>query len=544
MPGLLHTLQGNDLSFLRMVANAWGVELNAPDAYTAVPLLVIAISDPQLVLEVAETLPVEAHQALETLLENEGRLSWAVFSRRFGEVRTIGAARRDRERPDLNPASPAEVLWYRALIGKAFLNLPPEPQEYAFIPDDLLEFLQPLSRSEKLPLGRPASLVECTHPIPANDHILDHACTLLAALRSGMELDKLNTQPWSIPVPVLQSLLHSAGLVNSQGQPISETVRPFLEASRPEALAQLVESWLKSSKFNELRLIPGLQCEGDWYNDPVHTRQVLLDLLSHTPQESWWSLAAFTAAVREQAPDFQRPAGDYDSWFIKRASDGQYLRGFAAWDEVDGALIRFTITGPLHWLGMMDLAAPNPQALPSAFRPSPWSAALWHGSFPSGLPVENASLRVSSDGRLIVPALTPRSARYQIARFCQWEGESVAEYTYRITPTSLERAQKQGLRTSHLLALLRRHSASALPPVLVQALERYEKFGVQAHIEQNTLLNLASPEVLTALQRSRAARFLGEVLNPTTVIIRPGGEEIVRFALAELGYLVEFKAGV
>ena len=51
----------------------------------------------------------------------------------------------------------------------------------------------------------------------------------------------------------------------------------------------------------------------------------------------------------------KRTRGDYDSWFIKRASDGLYLRGFQYWDEVDGALIRYFITKHSALAGQVDL---------------------------------------------------------------------------------------------------------------------------------------------------------------------------------------------
>ena len=48
---------------------------------------------------------------------------------------------------------------------------------------------------------------------------------------------------------------------------------------------------------------------------------------------------------------------------------------------------------------------------------------------------------------------------------------------------------------------------------------------------------MASADILDALRKTRSARYLGEALNPTTVVVKPGGEEAVRNALAELGYL-------
>ncbi|MEA4906946.1 MAG: helicase-associated domain-containing protein [Anaerolineaceae bacterium] len=538
MPDLAHTLQGHDLGFLKIVATAWGIELNAPDVHTALPLLTRQILVPGLVQEVATALPAEAQQALQHLLEGEGRSTWASFCRRFGEIRPMGAARRDRERPDLKPASPTEILWYRALIGRAILNLPPEPQEYAYIPDDVLELLPAFQPLPRRPLGRPASPAECAHVIPATDAILDDSCTLLASLRLGTEPGPGEVEGWQAPLPVVEQLLRSARLIDYHNRPQPEPVRRFLEASRGAALAQLVQVWMQSLSFNELRLLPGLLFEGEWQNQPADSRQKILELLSQLPQDIWWNLPSFVNGVREQNPDFQRPAGDYDSWFIRNENSQTYLRGFSAWDEVDGALIRFIITGPLHWLGLYDLAAPDPQSPPVAFRPSQWSPSLWHGN-PPALAEENASLIISSDGRLEVPRLAPRTARYQIARFAQWEGRKGNGDVYRITPAALERAQKQGLRSSHLLAILRRYASQAVPPALLQALERWEKFGSQAHIESVMLLRVASPEIIETLRKTKAARFLGEALTPTVVIVRPGGETPLRNALAQAGYLAE-----
>jgi hypothetical protein len=541
MPDLNHTLQGADLGFLRMVAGAWGFELESPDAKSAFPLLVEALRDPRLVPEVVESLPEEAIAALRTLAENEGRILWAAFTRRFGEVRPMGPARRDRERPDLHPASIAEILWYRVLIGKAFLHFAPaEPQEYAYVPDDLLDLLPAFPPGIPPAPGRAASPGETAFVQPASDRILDHACTLLAAYRSGLDPLESGATSWGIPQDAFRLLLRISGLLDAAFIPIPEATRAFLEAPRPEALVQLAQSWMESGEFNELRLLPGLICEGEWANNPLHTRQVLMEELSQVPDHTWWSLPSFLNAIKDRLPDFQRPAGDYDSWFIRRQSDGTFLRGFSSWDDVDGALIRFLITGPLHWLGFVDLAAPSQSAEPDAFRFSPLAVDLWHGAPPQGLSEETGQLQLTSTGRLRLLPGFPRTARYQVARFCQWEGEKDGEYLYQLSPAGLERARQQGLRPAHLITLLRKHTTQPLPPSLLQALERWEKFGTQAALEQVKLLRLASPEILAALRKTRAGRFLGEALSPTVVVLKPGGESALHEALAEMGILTDF----
>ncbi|GAP05324.1 MAG TPA: hypothetical protein DEQ80_10695 [Anaerolinea thermolimosa] len=544
MPTLSDALRGRDFGFLRMVAAAWGIELTAPDVATALPQLVRGILQAPWREEVLSALPSEAQMALQAVLEHEGRMSWALFTRRFGTVRQLGPARREKERPDLHPASPAEVLWYRALIGRAFLNSPedPEPLEYAYIPDDLLEVIRPLASTREAPPGRPATPLECAHPILTGDWILDHATTLLAALRMGLSLENLSNRNWPISPSILAQLLNAAGLIDENGLPRADATRAFLEAPRAEALAHLTRSWMESPLFNELRLLPGLKFEGDWQNDPLRARRAILDWLNRVPDpgNGWWNLSSLVRTIQEQDPDFQRPAGDYDSWFIRHETSGEYLRGFEHWDEVDGALVRFIITGPLHWLGILDLASPAPDAPPAAFRFTSWAEALLQGKAPKGLPEETERVRLTSSGQITVPRLAPRTLRYQLARFCLWGEEKSGEYRYRVAPEGLQRASAQGLHPRQFLALLRRYlEPQAIPPSLVQALERWETSGTQAAIESALILRVSSPAVLEVLRKSRASRFILEELSPTVVLLRPGSQEQVRNALQESGFLTD-----
>ena len=225
--------------------------------------------------------------------------------------------------------------------------------------------------------------------------------------------------------------------------------------------------------------------------------------------------------------------------YLRDTASGEFLRGFEHWDKVEGALLRYMIAGPLHWLGLIELASPEPDCPVSAFRFSAWAGALLRGEVPGGPDSTPAKVQARSDGGLRVPRLAPRLARYQIARFTVWEGDQGGEfYLYRITPASLERARGQGLRAAQLLGLLRRYAAN-VPPSLAHALERWEERGSEARLEQVIVLRLGNSELLQALRSSRAARFLGEPLGPTSVIVKPGAWEKVAAALAEMGYLVE-----
>ena len=556
MPELIHNLQGRDLGHLRIVAELWGVEFTAPDAHIGLQRLVPVLLDAENLEEVLSTLPVEATRALDDLMHHQGRIPWALFTRRYGEVREIGPGKRDRERPYLNEnASASEALWYRGLVGKAFFESPGGPEEFAYIPEDLLPFM-PLVETPSIPsLGRPATQQEKARLMPANDRLLDDVCTMLAGIRMGMkplEIDPYlrcgKASPYPLTADALLKLLRVAGLLDSINQVNPDPVRVLLEAQPGKALVMLFEAWLRSAEFDELRLTPGLIMEGHWRNDPLQTRQAVIDFISTVPGATetrpdeklrpFWSLGSFVSAVYQVAPDFQRPAGDYDSWYIRKTESEAFLRGFEHWHDVDGALLKFMVGGPLHWLGILDLAMPENGQVVSAFRFSSWANDLLNFQAPESLPVEEQSVTVRADGRLRMPPQTSRVGRYQLARFCEWQGYKDEFYRYRMTPASLEKAQKQGLRVEHLLALLARY-AQAVPPSLVTALKRWDTQGSLARIDRLLVLRVRQPEALQALRSSSAQRFLGESLGPTAVVIKPGGWEKVSMALAELGYLAD-----
>ncbi|MCL4258509.1 MAG: hypothetical protein KJZ53_08280, partial [Anaerolineales bacterium] len=305
-----------------------------------------------------------------------------------------------------------------------------------------------------------------------------------------------------------------------------------------DAILTLVTAWLHSDELNELRLLPGLHAEGGWQNDPRATRGKVLALLRGLPRDQWWSLAAFVADIKQHQPDFQRPGGDYDAWYL-RDEYGNYLRGFEHWDAVDGALLRYYVTGPLRWLGLIELAGAS-ETEPLAFRWSPWAEDLLGQRSPK-LPAETVKLKVDSLGQITAARLTPRAVRYQAARFCSWLPPRKGNYQYQISAAGLAAARQQGLQASQLLTLLQAQVGAALPPNLPQALRRWQQYGAQIQLAPRLVLRVPSAAALKALRASRAARWLGELLGPLAITIKPGASQQVLQALLELGYLGEIE---
>ena len=149
MPDLLHTLLKYDIGHLRIIAGAWGLELETSEVDSATEELCASFLDLEAVTETMEILPADARSALTALLESNGKMEWAAFARKFGEIREMGAGRRDRERPHLKPISIAENLFYRGILAKAFFDNEKGAQEFAYIPEDLFEFIDEVTKEER-----------------------------------------------------------------------------------------------------------------------------------------------------------------------------------------------------------------------------------------------------------------------------------------------------------------------------------------------------------------------------------------------------------
>jgi hypothetical protein len=538
MLNIVSSLNGQDLGFLKIVANAWGIEIKAPDAYTARTQLAMEMNNPEIIKEIYEVFPENVRQAFDTLLDNDGKIPWAKFARDFGEIQVMGSARRDRERPDLNPKTPTEYLWYRAFIGRAFLSTETEPQEFAYIPEEIFSCLEPAYIQKKQIPGRSATTKETQIIFTASDRILDDICTLLAAIRNGFSIDILH-EYCDIPTDFLNKLIFDIKLISDKGILDPDQVRNFLETSREKSLMMLVNHWIENKQLNEMELIPDFIIEGVLDRNHHNVRQFLLDQISLVPVGQWWNLESFVSYVFQTNPDFQRPAGNYDTWYIKKAETGEYLRGFEHWDAIDGAYIRFMLTGPLFWLGLVDLACSESDNKIQAFKCSQWYANLLSNHPPEGIKSEDVKLLIDSYGKIVIPLRFSRSIRYQISRFCDWNGKTKDGYAFQISPVSLQRAKDQGLKISHFLKIVQSVLPHPFPPKLKSALENWEHHGTQAHFTQAILLHLADPEAINQLQNTSAKKFVQAILNPNTVAVLPNGVEQVRKTLIEMGYLSE-----
>ena len=540
MPNLATSLRAFDIDQLQQIAAIWGLETAKEDKNSLLLTLELHIPQPELFSAVFDQLPEPARQAIFTLKKNDGKLLWSTFVQLYGDIRALGKTLRKKEQPWAFPASISETLWYHGFIGRDFLRVEGDLQEMAYIPDEFLPFLPSVpDQPQKVSLAPLSPNVNLEVSL-ASSTILDEACLLLAALRFENSQNLLAKTTVSLTRwAFLETLLQAVGVLDHEKQP-TNLARRFLELPRGQALNWLANQWLISTAFHELFHLPGLQIQT---NDPVRSasaRQSIVDLLSALQAGNWYSLDDFVELVKTTDPDFLRQQEEYFSWTVlKEETPQEIISGYESWAQVEGALIAFIILRLLQWLALADVGTLKEDNTQSFFRLKP---AFFELNEPNATVVdepEDAQINLTSTGRIIMTDRSPRLARYQIARFADWIQVSPISGTYQITPGSLFRAKEQGLLPKHLITLLRKHADGGLPPVLFEAIKRWESDGTQASLQTQTILRLSSPEILQALRESPAAHWLGESLGPTTVIIKPAGEKAVLSALSSLGYLTE-----
>lgn len=553
---------------LAIIAHRWDVDLQRVAKHDQAEVLAEAMLDPARAGREWGRLNDAERGALQTLLgAQEHKMPEAQFSRIFGEIRQVGPGKRDREKPHLQPANVAETLFYRGLIARAFDESKTGMQAFIYVSPDLAAVLPSHETGFKLNGEAPAAPAtpaptsadaplgdEPDDAYPATTMLVDDLATLLAYLQveqTPAEKDALYARLHTDLAPhwlggdhparaaLLVNLAGGMGLAASEGsvfKPVPVNARRWLDQGRPRQVRALAEAWRESTLYNDLWHTPGLQPEDTgWRNDPLLARQIVLTYLEMVPPNDWWIVEGLIDAIRTDDPDFQRPAGDYESWYIRDAATGEYLQGFETWDRVDGAVLRFILTGPMHWLGLLDLGDDGVFARLTIYGRAMCGETDWPDPADERVPAV-----IQPDGTILAARAANRYERFQLARFTDWRGAG-DPYTYALSAASLQRAARQGLQPEAIQAFLKRASGDAVPEPVTRMLAQWGAMGkADVWMSQAVILRTTTPDALQViLDTPELRRYLGAALGPTAVVVRAGQADDLAAALQQRGILVE-----
>lgn len=585
---LLQTLRDYDPTMLTIVANRWDADITAEDFKEATQQLADYMLDPAHAAHEWSRLTEQERGAIQMLLAaSQHKMPAVQFERLYGEIRQMGEEKRQREKPHLEPTGFAETLFYRGLISRWFDKGKVGAQVFVYVPADLAQVL-PIHHTgfdltqeidDDFPEDDDAgefpaeamldelAIAEPPAKWDANAFLVDDMTTLLAYIQAQkMKLDKggfaqkdakiLFQNFIGLPSPTRLSLLLSLALdleiIETDGveiAPVPNRAKQWLEAPRIQQMQSLVEAWDESFRFNELWFVPSLvPDETGWDNDPTLLRTTLHAFFAMLPAKEWVDLHLFIDAIKQAEPDFQRPGGDYDSWYIRSADSGEYLNGFENWDTIEGSTIQLTLIGPMYWLGLINLGKPDTSAKimnAHAFQMTAFGRAWAHVAPWPQVPPRKEKIMASESGKMSASRHVSRYDRFQLARFAEWVSAEGETYTYRMTSNSLKGAYKQGIEPRHVEAFLRR-TMGDLPSAILKILGNQTQSNAPSResdaisISQMIVLETATSAQLQELWNDPSLRrFLGKRLSETAVAVREDKVDELLVLLDQLGIFVE-----
>ncbi len=543
MRALKSALSDHELIVLRVIGEWWELDLTGTDKNQAVDLLAGRLAQVDLQQEIG-FLPPEEAAALQALAVQNGRMPVGSFARDYGEVRMMGPGRMEREEPWYDPANTAEALWYRGLLYRSFDPQTEDAVEYYYLPDEFLP--QSLPSLQPVQIRHGDSIQPISAPAEQQTAVsdaVDDLTTLLAFSlqtlfqpETGVDLAAFLRNPDPERRSLLLMLAQEMDLLRRSNGRVRPTraALDWLKQGRNAQLFALAEAW-SNSEWNDLCHTPDLECEGEgWHNDPLLARTALLDALPRSTD--WYAIEAVVQVIKQRDPDFQRPDGNYDTWYIRESGRQLYLSGFDSWDKVEGRLLPYLITGPLYWLGMVETAA-TPQ---SSYRLTETAVAWLKGQSPQPDPAQTP-LVVQPDGRLLAATTTNRYQRFQAARIS--EAQPVAAnkpYVYYLTPASLAGAREQGIQPERVLQFLADASGRSAPKGVERAILRWSEHGVEGRMETAVILRVSDATIIETLQKNPKTRdYIGEVLGENAVTIKRENWQKFRSATTQLGLLLD-----
>ena len=540
MASLYDTFRDYEIDLLEMISEQWGIydEIN----WRKEPAKQISnlLDNSALFNEIISTLPPSTKKAFQNLLENGGRVARDLYARSSGDVREMGAAIREKNRPDRSPENDAEFLFYYGLIALAFFENNGETREYYFIPDEFLHFSEAVKRSTEKPDLNPVAeqnLKEITNqPALSMLHMLALQLAILRGKIPQIESEKIIS---SRPAPFINALLHENQIIENNDPVSTEKLKYILLAEANTLLAELFNTWYKSDRINDLRLVPGLVFEGQWINDPIKPRKAIIDILKQLPSGLYFSIDELVNWIFKTFPDFMRSGGEYDQWFIKESGNDQYLKGFSSWPKVEGAYIRYLITGPLMWFGALSVGHFNDPQDRSVFLKAKLGD-LFINQIPIPIqPKKSSKAIVHKNGEIYLPHNVNRETLYHFARFCVWAGKNEKYFKFRLIPDAIRRAGQQKINNAQVKSIIKKFSQEPIPSSVFEALNRWEISGPEILVEAHVIVRFNDADTLQKLTASTIGKIVKEKLNDRTIIISNKDVYKLENILGETGYLVE-----
>ncbi len=319
----------------------------------------------------------------------------------------------------------------------------------------------------------------------------------------------------------------------------------FERARRCYTIWQDTPFWNEMLYLPDINVRPGPSPLDAPHEETMRGRHVVIERVEHEQFNEWHDLATFIARTKLYAPYllFPRQYGPRAERYMSSSNpygwDFRLRRGWLThregWHMVEGGFIRTIITGPLHWLGVIEV---DNEATPTTFRLTSGALFLLSGTAPRGDEIPTGRLIVQPNFELVALAPTSEALLVKLDRFAERVSlEHIAQY--RITKASVTRAIQTGLHAEDIKRILEQASGGDVPQNVHYSLVEWERQARRIEMWRNaTLLEVDESALLDELFAHEQTRsLLGRRLAPCLVEVLPQQLPAIQTFLWQHDYL-------
>ncbi|MBA2678122.1 MAG: helicase-associated domain-containing protein, partial [Ktedonobacteraceae bacterium] len=378
------------------------------------------------------------------------------------------------------------------------------------------------------------------------DHLSsNHLRTKIQGEQARLESD----QPYLL---FLRLLLVQLGLLQERNNILrAAPAEDFFSLSLVERVQLCYHLILTSSFWNELLYLPEVNVRPlpqpfePAHEEVIRSRQLAVERLLRESVEDWHDFSAFIARTKLYVPYLLFPrhygarAERYSSASNPYGWDFRLRRGWLThregWHMVEGGFMRAFISGPLYWLGLVEVDQSDP---PLSFRLLPEAPILMSNS-PLTVEASPASrLIVQPNFEVLVLAPVSEVLLVRLDRFAERISlEHIAQY--RITKVSVTAAIRRGLLAETMIKTLQRASEGEIPQNVRYSLMEWERQARRVEVWPDaTLLEVENEALLDTLWNDPQIRPLfARRLSSRLVEVAPYKLPTVQALLWQRNYL-------
>lgn len=371
-----------------------------------------------------------------------------------------------------------------------------------------------------------------------NSHLLSrtalrHALEHMAVLNrfwSSLSADQIHTESDVPYLLFLRRLLLKLGLLfERQGTLRAAPARDFFSLPLVERARRCFQLWLETPFWNELAYIanvvtqPGPGPLEAAHEEAVHSRQLVVEHVLAVEPETWHALPTFIARMKLHIPYLLFPrqyglrAERYSLGSNPYGWNFRLRRGWLThregWHLVEGGFIRSLVSGPLTWLGALDLGG---EEQPDSFRLAQGAGLLISESVPEAAEGSWGRLVIQPNFDLVALAPVSEALLVDLDRFAERVRlEHIAQY--HVSKASVTRAIQQGLTAEGIQQILEQVAGGEVPQNVRYSLQEWERQARRIELWRGTtLLEVDDPALLDELFENEETRpWLQRRIAPT-----------------------------